>query len=70
MYKHVCTLEEYMHEKEHAEFIQSLGQRNTNEDKLVDDEEITEDQLYKKNQNPFITGRKKDEDNEEEEINF
>ena len=70
MYKHVCTLEEYMHEKEHAESIQSLGQRNTNEDKLVDDEEITEDQLYKKNQNPFITGRKKDEDNEEEEINF
>ena len=70
MYKPVCTLEEYIHEKEHAEFIQSLAQKKTNEDKLIDDEEVTEDQLYNKNQNPFITGRKKEEDNEDEEINF
>ena len=70
MYKPVCTLEEYIHEKEHAEFVQSLGQKNSNEDKLIDDEEVTEEQLYQKNQNPFITGRKKEEDNEDEEINF
>ena len=70
MYKPVCTLEEYIHEKEHAEFVQSLGQKNASDDKLVDDVEVTEEQLYQKNQNPFITGRKKQEDNEDEEINF
>lgn len=70
MYKPVCILEEYIHEKEHAEFVQSLGQKNSNDDKLVEDEEVTEEQLYQKNQNPFITGRKKEEDNEDEEINF
>ena len=42
MYKHVCTLEEYIHEKDHAKFIQSLSQNNPTEDKLVDDEEVTE----------------------------
>ena len=70
MYKPVCSLESYFHEKEHAEFVQSLGKRNPNEDKLVEDDEITEDQLYPKNQNPFIKGREKKEDNEDEEINF
>ena len=70
IYKPICTLEEYIHEKEHAEFVQSLGQRNTKEDRLVEDEEITEDQLYEKGKNPFITGRNKKEDNEDEEINF
>ena len=60
----------YIHEKEHAEFIQSLGQKNSKEDRLVEDEEITEEQIYKKNENPLITGRKKEEDNEDEEINF
>ena len=70
MYKPICTLEEYIHEKEHAEFIQSLGQKNSKEDRLVEDEEITEEQIYKKNENPLITGRKKEEDNEDEEINF
>jgi hypothetical protein len=70
IYKPICTLEEYIHEKEHAEFIQSLGQKNSKEDRLVEDEEITEEQIYKKNENPLITGRKKEEDNEDEEINF
>lgn len=70
MYKPVCSLESYFHEKEHAEFVQSLGKRNTNEDKLIEDEEINEDQLYPNNQNPFIKGREKKEDNEDEEINF
>ena len=70
MYKPVCILEEYMHEKDHAKFIQSLSQNNPNGDKLVEDDEVTEEQLYQKNQNPFITGRKKKEDNEDEEINF
>ena len=70
MYKPVCSLEEYIHEKEHAEFIQSLGQKNNNDDKLIEDEEVTEEQLFKKNPNPFITGREKKEDNEDEEINF
>ena len=37
---------------------------------MVEDEEITEEQIYKKNENPLITGRKKEEDNEDEEINF
>lgn len=70
MYKPVCILEEYMHEKDHAKFIQSLSQNNPNGDKLVEDDEVTEEQLYQKKQNPFITGRKKEEDNDEEEINF
>ena len=70
MYKPVCALEDYIHEKEHAEFIQSLGQKNNNDDKLIEDEEVTEDDLFKKNQNPFITGREKKEDNEDEEIKF
>jgi len=59
MYKPVCSLEEYIHEKEHAEFIQSLAQKNNKDEKLIEDEEITEDQLFNKNNNPFITGREK-----------
>jgi len=59
MYKPVCSLEEYIHEKEHAEFIQSLVQKNNKDEKLIEDEEITEDQLFNKNNNPFITGREK-----------
>jgi len=71
MFSDVCVLEEYIHEKEHAEFIQSLGTKA--EEKLCEDDEITEDKLYAQNQNqnnPFITGRKKADENEEEEVNF
>ena len=66
MYGDVCKLEEYIHEKEHAELIQSLG---TYQDKLCDDEEITEENLYAGRNNPFVKGREKKED-EEVEINF
>lgn len=69
MFSDVCVLEEYIHEKEHAEFIQSLGTRA--EEKLCEDDEITEDKLYAQNQNnPFITGRKKGDEKKEEEVNF
>ena len=69
MFSDVCVLEEYIHEKEHAEFIQSLGTRA--EEKLCEDDEITEDKLYAQNQNnPFITGRKKGDEKEEEEVNL
>ena len=69
MFSDVCVLEEYIHEKEHAEFIQSLGTKA--EEKLCEDDEITEDKLYAQNQNnPFITGRKKADEKEEEEVNF
>jgi len=68
LYNNVCKLEEYIHEREHAEFIQSLGTQNPIDAKLCEDEEITEEKLYEKNQNPFITGREKKEENEEEEI--
>ena len=69
MFSDVCVLEEYIHEKEHAEFIQSLGTKA--EEKLCEDDEITEDKLYAQNQNnPFITGRKKGDEKEEEEVNF
>ena len=69
MFSDVCVLEEYIHEKEHAEFIQSLGTRT--EEKLCEDDEITEDKLYAQNQNnPFITGRKKADEKEEEEVNL
>ena len=66
IYSDVSSLEDFLHEKEHAAFLQSLGTQNGG-----DDEEITEEALYKNDKNPFITGRKKkDEENEEEEINF
>ena len=64
MFADVCLLEEYIHEKEHAELIQSLANRNDDEDKLYEDE-TNEDK-----KNPFITGRGKKGDNEEVEINF
>ena len=67
MFSDVCVLEEYIHEKEHAEFIQSLGTKA--EEKLCEEDEITEEKLYAQNQNnPFITGRQKEEEKEEEEI--
>ena len=69
MFSDVCVLEEYIHEKEHAEFIQSLGTRG-NDEKLCEDEEITEEKLYQTKGNPLITGRKKKEENEEEEVQF
>ena len=69
MFSDVCVLEEYIHEKEHAEFIQSLGTRGDDE-KLCEDEEITEEKLYQTKGNPLITGRKKKEENEEEEVQF
>ncbi len=68
LFSDVCKLEDYIHEREHAEFIQSLGVQNANDPKLYEDEEITEEKLYQQNKNPFITGREKKEDNEEEEI--
>jgi hypothetical protein len=67
MFADVCLLEEYIHEKEHAELIQSLANRN-DDDKLCEDDDINEDETHKKN--PFITGRGKKGDNEEVEINF
>ena len=69
MFPDIENLEEYIHEKEHAELIQSLATKG-DDDKLVEDDEITEENLYKKKNNPFITGREKKEENEEEEINF
>ena len=64
-FNEVKLLEVYIHEKEHAEFIQSLGTQDG--DKLYEDEEVNEDKLYAQNKNnPFVTGRpKKDEDEEE-----
>ena len=70
LYEYVIKLEEILHLKEQAEFIQSLGTKGENEERLCDDEEITEEILGKDKKNPFITGREKKEDNEEEEINF
>ena len=69
MFPDIENLEDYIHEKEHAELIQSLATKG-DDDKLVEDDEITEENLYKKKNNPFITGREKKEENEEEEINF
>ena len=67
-FSEVKLLETYIHEKEHAEFIQSLGTQDG--DKLYEDEEITEEKLYSQNKNnPFITGRQK-KDDEEQEICF
>jgi hypothetical protein len=68
LFSDVCKLEDYIHEREHAEFIQSLGTQNAFDPKLYEDEEITEEKLYEQSKNPFITGREKKEDNEEEEI--
>ena len=64
----VKLLEVYNHEKDHAQFIQSLGTQDG--DRLCDDEEITEDKLYSQNKNnPFVSGRQR-KDDEEEEICF
>ena len=71
MFPDIEKLEEYIHEKEHAELIQSLGNKTDgDDDKLCNDVEITEENLYNNKKNPFITGREKKEENEEEEINF
>ena len=70
MLEHVSKLEEFLHEKEQAEFIKSLGTKGEDDARICDDEEITEDNLYNDNKNPFLTGREKKEDNEEEEICF
>lgn len=71
MYAYVCRLEDFLHEKEQAEFLQSLGTKGENDERLCDDEEITEGDLIKDNKkNPFITGRQKKEETEEEEICF
>ena len=70
MYEYVIKLEDILHVKEQAAFIQSLGTKGENEDRLCDDEEITEAVLGKDKKNPFISGREKKEDNEEEEITF
>lgn len=66
MFSDVCKLEEYVHEKEHAEFIQSLGTQEGYDAKLCDDDEMTEEKLYEKKNNPFIAGREKNGENEEE----
>ena len=71
LYAYVCRLEDFLHEKEQAEFLQSLGTKGENDERLCDDEEITEGDLIKDNKkNPFITGRQKKEETEEEEICF
>ena len=69
MFPDIEKLEEYIHEREHAELIQSLGNKIEDDDKLCEDTEITEENLYSK-KNPFIEGREKKKENEEEEINF
>ena len=64
----VCKLEEYIHEKEHAIFIQSLAtQEGGLEGKLIEDDEMDEEKLYSQN-NPFISGRDKKDELEDEEI--
>ena len=68
LFPEIEKLEEYIHEREHAELVQSLG--NKGNEKLCEDEEITEEKLYNRSKNPFITGREKKEENEEEEINL
>ena len=69
MYADVCTLEDFLHEKEQADFLQSLGTKGSNDDRLCDDEEeIDINNLTSKN--PFINKRKKKDDDEEEEICF
>ena len=70
MFSDVCKLEDYIQEKEHAEFVQSLGVQGGIDGKLCEDDEITEEKLYEQKNNPFITGREKKEENEEEEICF
>ena len=70
MFSDVCKLEDYIHEKEHAEFIQSLGTQEGYDGKLCEDDEMTEEKLYESKKNPFITGREKKEENEEEEVCF
>ena len=70
MFSDVCKLEDYIQEKEHAEFVQSLGVQGGIDSKLCEDDEITEEKLYEQKNNPFITGREKKEENEEEEICF
>lgn len=66
MFTDVCLLEEYIHEKEHAELIQSLANKvDDDDDKLCEDEDIIEDM-----KNPFITGRGKKGENEAEEIHI
>ena len=70
MYPYILKLEEFECKKEKIEFIQNLGIRGENESRLCDkEEEITQDQLLNRKNYPFITGRKK-EDNEIEEICF
>ena len=68
MYADVCTLEEFLHEKEQADFLQSLGTKGENDERLCEDEEINVKDLTSKN--PFISGRKKKDEDEEEEICF
>lgn len=68
LFSDILKLEEYRHEKAHAEFLQSLA-TNIDVTKLCEDEEITEEQLYARQNNPFVGGREKNE-NEEEEICF
>ena len=68
LFPDILKLEEYIHEREHADLVQSLGIKR--DDKLCEDEEITEENLYNNKNNPFLTGREKKEENEEEEINL
>ena len=70
IFSDVCKLEDFIHEKEHAEFIQSLGTQEGYDGKLCEDDEMTEEKLFENKKNPFITGREKKEENEEEEICF
>jgi len=67
LYPDIITWENIIKAKEQAEFVKSLG--NSGDNKISEDEEITEDKLAQSKNNPFLTGRKKEDDNEEEEYN-
>lgn len=73
LYYDVCKLEEYIHEKEHAQFLESLGSSIGGEG-LLNEEEITEEQLYQRKTKFDARGnpiKNKDEIEEnEEEIRF
>ena len=57
MFPDIEKLEVFIHEREHAELVQSLGVKR--DERLCEDEEITEENLYNRKNNPFFTGREK-----------
>ena len=61
MYADLCVYEEFLREKEQVYFLQILGAKGENDERICEDEEITVENLGQNNKNPFITGRKKKE---------